>query len=423
MKTWSDTLVVTSGNVGEGNWPNAVAAIRTLTISGTAARYRMSRGSHSFQAISDLAACLKNVNAVKVGGVRTSRRAFLASSLLSPVLLPLRAAPNVHVTDFELLPVRATARTVWLIVRLATDRGLTGLGEASDAFGFANTTKQDALRMESELRKFFGLVQGTSPLDIEAYRQKAEPIAAAGGLVSATAYSALEQALWDLAGQALEIPAYDLFGGKVRDRLPVYANINRATTLRTPEDFAETAKKAVQDGFRAIKGAPFDGFPKPGAAASEIRAAVDLGIACVAAMREAAGADVEVMVDCHSFFDVPLAQSVAERLERYNLAWYEEPVAPDTHRRDDRDPAVDPATDGGRGAALRSKGIRAAVPEPRGERHHAGREALRRAARNDADCGDGARRRSRSRAAQSERPGVHRGQCADRCGNGELPPS
>ncbi len=261
--------------------------------------------------------------------MRTSRRAFLASSLLSPVLLPLRAAPNLRVTGFELIPVRATYRTVWLIVRLTTDRGLTGLGEASDAFGYANTTKQNALRMESELGRFFSLIQGKSPLDVEAYRQKGKPIAAAGGLIPATAYGAIEQALWDLAGQALEIPAYDLFGGKVRDRLPVYANINRATTLRTPEGFAATAKKAVQDGFRAVKGAPFDGFPKPGASADEIRAAVDLGIACVAAMREAVGPDVEVMVDCHSFFDVPRAQSVAERLERYNLAWYEEPVAPE----------------------------------------------------------------------------------------------
>ena len=63
--------------------------------------------------------------------------------------------PKVRVTGFELLPVRATERTVWLMVRLTTDQGLTGLGEASDAFGFANTTKQNALRIESELRKFF----------------------------------------------------------------------------------------------------------------------------------------------------------------------------------------------------------------------------------------------------------------------------
>ena len=265
----------------------------------------------------------------QVGPVRTSRRAFLAASVPSPLLLSLRAAPDIHVTAIELLPVRATERTVWLVVRLRTDRGLVGLGEASDAFGFANTTKQDALRMESELRNFFALIHGKSPLDIEAYRQKAAPLALAGGLVSATAYSAIEQGLWDLAGQSLDIPTYDLFGGKVRDALAVYANINRVTKPRTPAGFAATARKAVEDGFRAVKGAPFDGFPKPGAPAAEIRSAVDQGIACVAAMREAVGSNVELMVDCHSFFDVPLAQSVARRLEPYNLAWYEEPVAPE----------------------------------------------------------------------------------------------
>ncbi len=252
-----------------------------------------------------------------------TRRAVLASSLLAPFL---RAAPKLRVKSFELIPVRATSRTVWLIVRIATDSGLTGLGEASDAFGYANTTKQDAQRMESELRKFFALVQGNSPLDIEAFRQKAEPLATS--LIPATAYSAIEQALWDLAGQALEIPTYDLFGGKVRDRLPVYANINRATTTRTPAGFAETARRAVADGFRAIKAAPFDGFP-PLTNASEVRAATDLGIACIAAMRDAVGADIEMMVDCHSFFDVPLAQAVAKRLEPYNLSWYEEPVPPE----------------------------------------------------------------------------------------------
>jgi galactonate dehydratase len=259
----------------------------------------------------------------------TTRRTF-AASLLSPFLLRrLRAAPSLRVTAFDLISVRATDRTVWLIVRLRTDRGLAGLGEASDAFGFANTTKQDSQRMESELHNFFALVQGKSPLDVEGYRRQGEPVALAGGLVSATAYSAIEQALWDLAGQALDVPAYDLFGGKIRDALPVYANINRVTQPRTPQGFAATAKKAVAEGFRAIKGAPFDGFPKPGSPAAEIRAFVDQGIACIAAMREAIGPDVELMADCHSFFDVPLAQEVARRLEQYNLAWYEEPVAPE----------------------------------------------------------------------------------------------
>src|SRR5688572_20977281 len=246
-----------------------------------------------------------------------TRRWLLASALPMPHLLRAWAVPNVRVTGFELIPVRATERTVWLMVRLTTDRGISGLGEASDAFGFLNTTKQDALRMESELRKFFSLAQGRSAFEIELYRVKGEPLAAAGGLISATAYSAIEQALWDLCGQALEIPSYTLFGGKIRDTLPIYANINRATKPRTPEGFAETAKRAVAEGFRAVKAAPFDGFPKPGSPASEIRSAVDQGIACLAAIRTAVGAEVQVMVDCHSFFDVALAKSVAQRLEPY----------------------------------------------------------------------------------------------------------
>jgi galactonate dehydratase len=266
---------------------------------------------------------------------RLSRRDFLTagaglaagSLFLTPEILD--AAPRLRLTGLELLPVRATARTVWLFVRMRTDAGLTGVGEASDAFGFANTTKEDAVRMESELRGFFELVKGQSPLEVGAYRQRAEPIVAKGGLVSATACSAIEQALWDLAGTALDVPTYALFGGRVRDTLPVYANINRATTMRTPAGFAATAKAAVRDGFKAVKGAPFDGFPPSGSSPAAIEAAIENGIACVAAMREAVGPDVEVMVDCHSFFDVPMAERVARRLEPVNLAWYEEPVAPE----------------------------------------------------------------------------------------------
>ena len=264
-----------------------------------------------------------------------SRRAFLAAgaglaagaALWAPRML--EASPRLRVTGFDLLPVRATERTVWLIVRLRTDVGLTGLGEASDAFGFANTTKQDATRMETELRGFYGLIDRKSPLDIGAFRQQGERIVAKGGLVSATAYSAIEQALWDLAGKSLDVPTCTLFGGRVRDTLQVYANVNRATSPRTPAGFAAAAKAAVRDGFRAVKAAPFDGFPAPGSPTAAIEAAVESGIASVAAMREVIGPDVELMVDCHSFFDVPLAERVARRLEPQQLAWYEEPVPPE----------------------------------------------------------------------------------------------
>ena len=141
------------------------------------------------------------------GDGKLSRRGFLGAgaglAAGATVWTPrtLEAVPRLRVTGFELLPVRATERTVWLIVRLRTDAGLTGLGEASDAFGYANTTRLDAARMESELHGFFGLIEGRSPFEIGAYRQEGERLIAKRGLVAATAYSAIEQALWDLAGR------------------------------------------------------------------------------------------------------------------------------------------------------------------------------------------------------------------------------
>lgn len=257
----------------------------------------------------------------------TTRRELFAAALPLAFAARLKAAPGLRVTGLEVVAVRATQRTVWLFVRLGTNQGLTGLGEASDAFGFSNTSKQDALRLEAELKKFFTLAENRPPFDIERYRQAGQPTAAQGGPISATAFSAIEHALWDLSGQALGVPVCQLFGGKVRESLPVYANINRTTNPRTPEGFAATAKRAAAEGFRSIKAAPWDGFPRKGTAAETARAA-ELGIACVAAMREAVGPEVDILVDCHSNFTVPMAIDVAQRLEPYRLGWYEEPIPP-----------------------------------------------------------------------------------------------
>ncbi len=263
-----------------------------------------------------------------------SRRDLLTSAgsaLLASLFRPVRAAaavPQLRLTSIELRPVRATSRTVWLFVRLLTDAGLVGLGEASDAFGFANTTASDAARMQRELERFFALINGRSPFEIESYRQRGEPLAREG-LVPATAFSAIEQAMWDLAGKALDVPTYVLLGGKLRNALPVYANVNRATNPRTPEGFAAAAKRAVADRFSTIKAAPFDGFPPPTAPAVDIARAIDAGIDAVRAMRAAVGPSVGIMIDCHSFFDVEQSVAVAGRLEPYNLTWYEEPVPPE----------------------------------------------------------------------------------------------
>src|SRR6266498_500869 len=100
--------------------------------------------------------------------------------------------------------------------------------------------------------------------------------------------------MWDCAGRALQVPVYDLLGGKLRDQLDVYGNLNRATNgVRNPEAFAENARRVAADGFRHIKGAPFDSVPKLTAPCADVDAAVENGIRCVEAMRAAIGPGVE----------------------------------------------------------------------------------------------------------------------------------
>jgi galactonate dehydratase len=213
------------------------------------------------------------------------------------------------------------ARGEWTFVRLKTNLGLTGLGEASHGFGARD-------RVQAAVRSAFEWVRDQSPFDIEAYRQRAWAAAQSGEMLGRTAFAAIEHAQWDLAGKALGVPVYQLFGGKVRDSIPIYANINRATEDRSPPGFARNAAKAAADGFGAIKAAPFDGFPALTAPAAAIRQSAGLGIACVHAIRQAIGPQRELMIDCHSHFDVPLAVETAHQLEPERLAWYEEPVAP-----------------------------------------------------------------------------------------------
>lgn len=241
-----------------------------------------------------------------------NRRIFLMGGMAAA------ARPKVRLTEAELWPVRATQRTVWLILRVRSDAGVDGLGEASDAFGIYATTPENVAAMRAELAKQFARLRGRTPFDVEYFRQTA----VLDNLLARTVHSALEQCLWDMAGKVLDMPVHALLGGKVRDTLPVYANINRVSKPRTPEGFAATAKRALADGFRAVKLAPWDNF-------EDSEAFVDKGIQCLFAVREAVGPEVKIMTDCHSFFTVERAKRVARALEPVKLTWYEEPVAPE----------------------------------------------------------------------------------------------
>ncbi len=260
--------------------------------------------------------------------VSLSRRGLLlAAAGAAAPLLPAAGRSSLKITAMEVVVVKVNVRGNWIFVRLKTNRGPAGLGEASQGGGFRGEGDQ---QMQSKLAEFFELVRDQSPFEIEAYRQRGREKAKAGGRTAATAFCAIEQAQWDLAGKALDAPVHELMGGKLRDRLDVYANINRATNEdRSPEAFAANARRAVEGGFRAVKAAVFDDFPKLTAPPAEIEKATELGIARVAALRRAIGLERDLLIDVHSHFDRARAVEVARRLEPHNLYWYEEPVNPE----------------------------------------------------------------------------------------------
>ena len=232
----------------------------------------------------------------------------------------------MQITGLEVLRVAVNHRGDWLCVRLSTDEGLCGLGEASHG---GARPRRDAIVttiLEEQCRP---LLLGTDPRVPLAALAPLQALQAGQGLAHATALSACEQALWDLAGQAAGVSVARLFGGPLRERIPLYANINRATTARTPEGFARNAAAAVAEGFQAIKLAPFDGMDRRRLRDPDQRARLHHGLACVAAVRDAIGADNDCYVDCHSRFDLPTALEVAAELRRLGVWWFEEPVPTD----------------------------------------------------------------------------------------------
>ena len=157
--------------------------------------------------------------------------------------------------------------------------------------------------------------------------------AAATGLTpsrsASTALSGLEQCLVDLRGQVLGLPVYELLGGRQRDRVPLYANINRGLfgKDRSPEALAETAVRAHQAGFPVIKIAPFDGV-NPDVDPHDPK--VTAGIARIAAVRRALGADAGIYVNCHERLSVDTCYAILPELIDLDIAWLQHPFVTKT---------------------------------------------------------------------------------------------
>jgi galactonate dehydratase len=199
----------------------------------------------------------------------------------------------------------------WLFVEVTTASGFVGVGEASQ-----NRLDEGTV---AQIKRLAPTYLGQHPLDLIELRGQALRRPDAHRILFA-ATSALEQALWDLGGQILATPVYRLLGGPVRQQLRLYANIEVATRMKSPAEYAENAGRAVAEGFAGVKLNPFRSDELRDGAG--LRRAVDH----VGAVRAAIGPGPDLMVDCVGLLDFPTARRALKLLTPHDLFWFEEPL-------------------------------------------------------------------------------------------------
>ncbi len=207
-------------------------------------------------------------------------------------------------------------RTNWVFVRVMTDvDGLYGVGEATLEYK-EHTVAQACKELERTL-------VGQDPHRIESFWHSAYRDAYwRGGAVLMSAISAIEMALWDIKGKDLGVPVYQLLGGKVRESVPCYAN-GWFAPAKTPDEFAEKAKQAIQQGFKALKWDPF------GTAYLQIeRKQLNEALDCVGAVYDAVKDTADIIIEGHGRFDIPTAVRVGQALGEFDILWFEEPIPP-----------------------------------------------------------------------------------------------
>lgn len=231
----------------------------------------------------------------------------------------------MKITDIKTYLVDAWCSN-YLFVKVETDEGFFGVGEGT--LEYRDNSVIAAVEYCEEM------ILGMDPMDIENIHHILERDSYwRYGPVLSSAISGIDIALWDLKGKVLGVPVYNLLGGKVRERVPIYANA-WFIGCKTPEDFARKAQETVALGIKALKWDPFgDSYldlPMP-----ELRAAMR----CVEAVRKAVGPDIDLLIEAHGRFNLNGSLKIARALEEYNPYFFEEPLTPgcNEYLRDVRD--------------------------------------------------------------------------------------
>jgi galactonate dehydratase len=247
----------------------------------------------------------------------------------------------MKITDMRVwltaMPIEGAGSRTWVFIEIDTDEGITGIGEASSTGGGGSVivgNMMNNLRDSTVATDFRESLIGEDPENIDKIWHKLWRRFTGGGgwggFVS-TVVSGIDIALWDIKGKALGKPVYNLLGGAFRDKILLYTHVRPGD----PELAAEHARSLVAEGYTAMKTDPYMPEMRPhhrryttGTISAEGAAN---GEATIAAIREAVGPNIEVLVDAHGNFNVPTAIKLCRMLEPYDLTWFEEPVQPESY--------------------------------------------------------------------------------------------
>jgi galactonate dehydratase len=273
----------------------------------------------------------------KQWGGLMNRRSFLVGSaaagctLLSSSARAAATSKRMKIVEIKIYRVSLGGRNP-VLVKVLTDAGISGVGEAAVAYG---TGAPAAAAMVKELAESF--VLGKDPFNIEALWSEMYDHtfwAKGGGSIIFAGISAIEQALWDIKGKALNVPVYELLGGKVRDQVRVYAN-GWSYRSTKPSEFAREAERVVKDGYTAMKLHPLatammdvHGRIRHVSKRSLDRAALEAAIAQVRAVRQAVGPKIDLMLDVSAELTTDAIIGFARKVEDQDIMFLEEPVDP-----------------------------------------------------------------------------------------------
>ena len=246
----------------------------------------------------------------------------------------------MKITQIDIMTPRIQENPMWrpILCRIHTDEGIYGDGEAALAYGIASPAAAGMIR------DLATLIIGMDPLDSEVIWDKLYKSTfwgQNGGPVVFAGISALDIALWDIKGKAFNVPVYKLLGGKRRDNLRTYASqlqfgwSDHAETLTTLDEYREVSKKAVAEGYDAIKIDFFTYAPEDGRRYTDEDCTrllspklVDVVESRVAAVREAIGPNVDIIMENHSRPDAQSAVQLGRAVQKYNIFYFEEPNTP-----------------------------------------------------------------------------------------------